>query len=72
MEQAAVSRYMEEGCNLGQNGSISEADMCPYGIITTNQKSPIFQGFSVIRQGFSSFSKPKNLAAYDDERNPRL
>ena len=36
---------------------------CPYGIITTNRKSPVFQGFSVIRQGFSSFSNPKNQAA---------
>jgi len=39
------------------------AQECPYGIITTNRKSPVFQGFSVIRQGFSSFSNPKNQAA---------
>ena len=39
------------------------AKVCPYGIITTNRKSPVFQGFSVIRQGFSSFSNPKNQAA---------
>ena len=37
--------------------------VCPYGIITTNRKSPVYQGFSVIWQGFSSFSKPKNQAA---------
>ena len=37
--------------------------VCPYGIITTNRKSPVYQGFSVIWQGFSSFSKPKNRAA---------
>ena len=37
--------------------------LCPYGIITTNRKSPVYQGFSVIWQGFSSFSKPKNRAA---------
>ena len=41
----------------------SVAKVCPYGIITTNRKSPVFQGFSVIRQGFSSFSNPKNQAA---------
>ena len=39
--------------------SSSEAQLCPYGIITTNRKSPVYQGFSVIWQGFSSFSKPK-------------
>ena len=39
------------------------APVCPYGIITTNRKSPVYQGFSVIWQGFSSFSKPKNRAA---------
>ena len=39
------------------------ANVCPYGIITTNRKSPVYQGFSVIWQGFSSFSKPKNRAA---------
>ena len=39
------------------------AKVCPYGIITTNRKSPVYQGFSVIWQGFSSFSKPKNRAA---------
>ena len=43
--------------------SFSEALQCPYGIITTNRKSPVYQGFSVIWQGFSSFSKPKNRAA---------
>ena len=37
--------------------------LCPYGIITTNRKSPVYQGFSVIWQGFSFFSKPKNRAA---------
>ena len=37
--------------------------LCPYGIITTNRKSPVYQWFSVIWQGFSSFSKPKNRAA---------
>ena len=37
--------------------------LCPYGIITTNRKSPVYQGFSAIWQGFSSFSKPKNRAA---------
>ncbi len=41
----------------------SVAEVCLYGIITTNRKSPVFQGFSVIRQGFSSFSNPKNQAA---------
>ena len=40
-----------------------EVLLCPYGIITTNRKSPVYQGFSVIWQGFSSFSKPKNRAA---------
>ena len=25
--------------------------LCPYGIITTNRKSPVYQGFSVIWQG---------------------
>ena len=38
------------------------ANVCPYGIITTNRKSPVYQGLSVIWQGFSSFSKPKNRA----------
>ena len=28
------------------------AYVCPYGIITTNRKSPVYQGFSVIWQGF--------------------
>ena len=28
------------------------ANVCPYGIITTNRKSPVYQGFSVIWQGF--------------------
>ena len=28
------------------------AAVCPYGIITTNRKSPVYQGFSVIWQGF--------------------
>ena len=43
--------------------SIFDVFYCPYGIITTNRKSPVYQGFSVIWQGFSSFSKPKNRAA---------
>ena len=33
--------------------------LCPYGIITTNRKSPVFQGFSVIRQGFHPFPTRK-------------
>ena len=41
----------------------SVAWVCPYGIITTNRKSSVYQGFSVIWQGFSSFSEPKNRAA---------
>ena len=28
------------------------AQLFPYGIITTNRKSPVYQGFSVIWQGF--------------------
>lgn len=42
---------------------VGKQQLCPYGIITTNRKSPVYQGFSVIWQGFSSFSKPKNRAA---------
>ena len=57
-----VSKAMEvrpdEGDYTGEDGLLY-----PYGIITTNRKSPVYQGFSVIWQGFSSFSKPKNRAA---------
>ena len=39
------------------------AQLFPYGIITTNRKSPVYQGLSVIWQGFSPFFKPENRAA---------
>ena len=45
------------------------AFVCPYGIITTNRKSPVYQGLSVIWQGFSSFSKPKNRDKHNRWRN---
>ena len=61
---------MEEWPNISLSAGILTVDstqrvakVCPYGIITTNRKSPVHQGFSVIWQGFSSFSKPKNRAA---------
>ena len=38
---------------IGAWAAISRlALVCPYGIITTNRKSPVYQGFSVIWQGF--------------------
>ena len=35
------------------------AQLCPYGIITTNRKSPIYQGLEGFPSAFLSFSKMK-------------
>ena len=39
--------------------SESVAKVCPYGIITTNRKRPIYQGFEGFLSAFLSFSKIK-------------
>ena len=39
------------------------ADVCPYGIITTNRESPELPTvFGILRPDSSSFSNPKNQA----------
>ncbi|BAL00205.1 hypothetical protein OBV_30060 [Oscillibacter valericigenes Sjm18-20] len=41
----------------------SVAKVCPYGIITTNRKSPIYQGLEDLPPAFSSFSIMKKKLA---------